>query len=902
MKISRPAETLFSQALGRPPESRDRFLADACGDDRALFAEVVSLLAAADRSDGYFERLSGRIGLSALAAHRASLPEDRVIGHWRIDRIIGRGGMGSVYLAERADEQFEQKAALKILPIGLTSELSRTRFLTERQILADLEHPNIARIIDGGVTEEGTPYFVMDYVDGAPIDAWCDERNLDVSARIRLFLGVLAAVSHAHAHLVVHRDLKPSNVLVDREGHVKLLDFGIAKLLRAEADATRSASTQEYGVMLTPEYAAPEQLLGGTVTTATDVYALGLMLYELLSGSSARQSGDADSFASLVRAATRDPPKASTVVSLAERRGTSGRTLRRLLRGDLDNILQKALSTDADERYATANEFAADLKRYLGGEPVTAMPPTLGYRAQKFVARHRGGVATTLLTLIALIGSLVVATSQMIEARQQRDIAVYQQQRALASNEFLMLLLGEIGPDGEPLSLGELLDHGVGMLEQSFGEEYPFLGRMYLDIAAGYFSLGKTEAMLDLLGRAERFGRGHDDDDLLAAALCRSAGLRFRTEPARALAQLTEANRLMARLHTPSLDSAVSCARANAHRLETEGDRLAAIGALQNAVATLEDSRLASIHSRLNVMNQLGNLHYSNGDRSEALAINARILELMEETGRDRTAGYLINAVNRSVFLQSMGEVRSAFEIRQGLLERVRELERRGRAPISFMSFYAGSLLRLARYEEALEIAIDAFEAARAAGNVNWAAQDELQLGRILIGLGRYDEAGTRLDSAEATFRRASASNDRLIQAVNFARAMLELRRGDVAAARRLIDAELDRLGYPASTSGPGLATALRTAAEIALADGDAASADRYASGAYDLAVRAARDAKLSANVGNALLLRAKARLRQGDAAAASGDLEFAREALANGLGADHPRTAEARELLAGRG
>jgi len=806
--------------------------------------------------------------------------------------------MGAVYLAERADEQFEQQAAMKILPFGLDTEVARSRFLTERQILAGLTHGNIARLLDGGVTEEGTPYFVMDYVDGLPIDRYCDDRNLDINARIRLFLNVLAAVSHAHARLIVHRDIKPSNVLVDARGNVKLLDFGVAKLLRPDGGLPGAGLTVELGMALTPEYAAPEQLLGQTVTTATDVYALGLMLYELLSGSSPRDGDTIDSFAALVEAATQDPPKASTVASHAERRGTSDQSLQKKLRGDLDNVLQKALSPDPDQRYRTANAFAADLKRYLGGEAVNAMPQTLGYRTRKFVGRHRGGVATTLLTAMALIVSLVIATTQMVEARKQRDLAIYQQQRVLASNEFLTLLLGEIGPEGDALSLGELLDRGVDMLERSFGDDYRFLGRMYFDIASSHFSLGNMDKMGDLLGRAEKIARAQDDTDLLAAVLCTSATIQIRAEPELSVSQVEEANALMSRVGTPSMDSFTSCARANGHLHELRGDRQGAIDGLRTALQTIESSQLASIQSRILVMNQLGNVYHNNGDRGLSLAINGQILDIMERSGRAATAGYLINSLNRSVFLQSMGEVRSAFEIRQDLLEGVRELKESGRAPISVLSFYAGSLMRLARYEEALLVATEALQSAQSAGNVVWAAQDELQIGRILIHLGRFDEAEVRLDSAEATFRRATASNDRLIQAVDLARASLELRRGDGAGAYEIVAGELERLDYPNSKTAPGLAVTLKIAAETALKNGDASAAETYASDSYDLAVRAARDPKLSANVGSALLFRAKARLMLNEAAAAKDDLLLAQEALANGVGNDHPQTIEARTLL----
>ena len=881
------------------PAARKEFLVNACGSNTGLLEDVVSLLDAASDSEAYFRRISSEVGLPSLAASEQTLPEDSIVGNWRLKHVVGRGGMGAVYLAERADEQYEQEAALKVLPFGLDTDAARTRFLTERQILADLAHPNIARLLDGGVTSNGSPFFVMEYVDGLPIDAFCDNRELDVRARIRLFNDVLAAVSHAHARLVVHRDIKPSNVLVDSSGNVKLLDFGIAKLLRPDAITGGGAVTMNAAAALTPEYAAPEQLLGQAITTATDIYALGLMLYELLSGHKPRNTDEIDSYASLVEIATQDPPKASAATLRAERRGTSQQGLSRTLRGDLDNILQMALAPDPEDRYKTANAMAADLIRYLEGEPVSAMPPTLAYRTRKFVGRHRGGVATTLLTALALIVSLVVATSQMVEARKQRDAAIYQQQRVLASNEFLTLLLGEIGPKGEALSLGELLDRGVEMLDQSFGKDYRFLGRMYFDLANSYFSLGRTERMIELLGRAEAEARAQNDSDLLAGVLCISAVIQFRTDPEQSVSRAGEANRLLEDLGAPSMDSVAACARANGHIYELEGDRQAAILVLRDALTTLNASPLSSVQSRILVMNQLGNTHYSNGDRAETLSINEAILDLMERSGRSATAGYMINAMNRSVTLQSMGEVKTAFEIRQELLERVRELNDASKAPISMNSFYAASLMRLGRYEEGFPVALEALEAARAAGNDYWAAQDELQVGRILMYMGRLDEADSYLDSAEATFRRTPGASDRLLQAINMARAGVLLRRGESVAAQDMIDAELERLQYPDQKTAPGSASVLRVAAEIALANGEGERAERYASDAYELAVAAARDPALSANVGHALLLRAKARHMLGaPGTSARDDLAKAQAALINGLGEDSPLVQAAQAVV----
>lgn len=918
--LKKRAEEIFIESQELEGNAQSEFIDDACAGNDGLRLAVHALLDAATASEDYFDDLSSRLGIAQLLddalqedaafakATWAAVEPGEQLGHYTLTNPIGRGGMGSVWSAERSDGRFEGRVAIKLLDVTAGTAAMR-RFGLEAQYLAKLAHPNIAHLFDAGVKPNGQPYLVLEYVDGVSIDKYSDASRLDVNARIRLVLDVLAAVTHAHSHLIVHRDLKPSNILVTEEGAVKLLDFGVAKLLQTDpAGAPSSGLTREVGAALTPEYAAPEQLLGAATTTASDVYAIGLILYELLSGGHPRRSGEIQSFMEWQATALSDPPglwagltrrmDGDEATGIAESRQTTVVALQRILRNDLDKIVRKALATEPRERYATAADLASDLRRYLRNEPVTARADTIRYRASKFVRRHRGGVLAGTLTMIALIGATVITSWQSVEARRQRDVAIYQQQRVLASNEFLMLLLGEVGPEGKPLTVVELLDRGVGMLDRNFGKEYRFLGRMLFDLASAYFSLGNTSKMLDLLDRAEEVGRQYEDGDLVAAVLCARARIRVRSEPEQSKAEVEEANALLADIATPSIDSFSACARANAQVVELDGDRQAAINLLQTSLETLNSSQLSSVQGRILMMNQLTNLYHNQGEGQLALTVNKKLLELMEETGRGETVGYLINSLNRSVFLQSMGEFRSALEIREGLLGRVRELQQVGQAPISFLSFYASSLMHLGQYDEALAIGIEAYEAAQAAGNESWAAQDELQLGRILMRMGRFEQAEGYLDSAESTFRRASTSNDRLIQAVVLARASVLLGRGDRAGAGGMVEAELARLDYPNQRIAPGLGSALRIGAKIALANEDAATAEAYASDYHDIAVQAARDEKLSANVGYALLLRAKARLLLDKEAAARDDLRLARDALANGLGPEHPDTRESGRLL----
>jgi serine/threonine-protein kinase len=368
----------------------------------------------------------------------------QTLGPYTLISQIGQGGMGSVWLARRSDGRFERQAAVKFVNIALAGRATEERFKREGSILGRLTHPHIADLLDAGVSSDGQPYLILEYVDGEAIDQYCDEHKLDVDARVRLFLDVLAAVAHAHANLIVHRDIKPSNVLVRKDGQVKLLDFGIAKLLEDEgSSAAATQLTLEGGGALTPQFAAPEQVTGGAVTTATDVYALGVLLYLLLTGQHPAGPGP-HSPARLVKAITETEPlrpsdttSTANAENLAEKRATTADKLHRLLRGDLDTIIVKALKKNPQERYASVTGFADDLQRYLKHEPISARPDALAYRTAKFLRRHRTVVTLTAAAVVLVIGSL---SAGLYVANRQRKIAEqrFAQVRQLA-NKFIDL-------------------------------------------------------------------------------------------------------------------------------------------------------------------------------------------------------------------------------------------------------------------------------------------------------------------------------------------------------------------------------------------------------------------------------------------------------------------------------
>jgi eukaryotic-like serine/threonine-protein kinase len=427
------------------------------------------------------------------------------LGAYKLISRIGEGGMGNVWLAERIDGRFERQVAVKFLNFAVASQGAAERFKREGRILGQLAHPHIAELLDAGVTPKGEPYLVLEYVRGKQIDEYCDERMRGVDARIELFLDVLGAVAHAHANLVVHRDIKPSNVLVTSEGDVKLLDFGIAKLL---ADDTSSAAatmlTLEGGGAMTPLFAAPEQVTGGAITTATDVYSLGVLLYLLLTGSHPAGPGP-HSAASLVKAITEtDPPLVSQVVASlneaawAEKRGVTPDKLRRRLRGDLDTIAGKALKKSPQERYSSVTALAEDLRRYLRDEPITARPDTFAYRAAKFVRRNRTAVAAASLALIVTIAGVAGTLFQARMARKQRDLAFRERDRANRITEFMSGMFKVSDPSearGNSVTAREILDKASNDIDTGLAE-HPETQAQLMDV------MGKVYESLGLYIRA----------------------------------------------------------------------------------------------------------------------------------------------------------------------------------------------------------------------------------------------------------------------------------------------------------------------------------------------------------------------------------------------------------------
>lgn len=517
-------EARFEDVLNLPEAERPAFLAELHAKNPLIHREVLSLLAADGDATEFFEGLSDKF-VSPLVARmdREVVPPER-IGPYRILREVGRGGMSTVYLAERADGQFAQQVALKIIRGGTADEADERvqRFLAERQILASLNHPHIARLYGGGVTETNRPYFVMEYVEGQPIDTYGNEQALSVRQRLRLFMDVGAAVQYAHQNLVIHRDLKPSNILVTAEGTVKLLDFGIAKVFSGDPllDAPSTSTTQTGQRWLTPDYAAPEQIRGQRITTATDVYQLGVVLYRLLTGHKPYQVDTTSTYEVERAVCEQEPARPSTIVLRTEEhtRGTQKTTitpaqvsrdrsvdvqgLRRLLAGDLDAVLLKALRKEPEERYASVGAFVDDVARYLEALPVEARRGSAMYRVRKFMRRHWAGVGAGMAFVVLLLLFAVVYTTRVTH---ERNRAQQEANKAREVSEFLIHLFEVSDPDearGEAVTARELLDRGARQAEVALSTQPEVQAQMLQTIGRVYERLGLYEQGLPLLQAA----------------------------------------------------------------------------------------------------------------------------------------------------------------------------------------------------------------------------------------------------------------------------------------------------------------------------------------------------------------------------------------------------------------
>ena len=665
-----------------PPEAdRDAHAREACLRDDgtlndALYTEVCESLAAEDASDasGFLATDAAQAAAHLLAAGGVEAVGRRV-GPWEIDGLLGEGGMGAVYRAHRADGAYAQEVALKVIGRGLAPPSLLDRFRRERQILAGLSHPNVARLLDGGVSDEGQPYFAMELVDGEPITAYVARLGLDTDARLRLLRQVCDAVAYAHRRLIVHRDLKPSNVLVteDDDGAPRavLLDFGIAKLLDADADASRTAA------LLTPDYAAPEQLAGDEITTAADVYALGLLLYEVLAG----QRPHADAGASpteRLRAMTALPPPPS---ALAGRRPS-----------DLDAVVLKALAPEPERRYVSADALGDDIDHAVAGLPVTARRPTTAYRMRTFVRRHPLGVAVATAFVTVLIGFSALTTVQARRLADERDRAEAEAATTQAVSDFVLGLFRASNPGesrGVETTAGELLDRGVERTARLDGAP-EVKAEVLRTLGTVQMQLGDYERAHAVLTDALALARQHSSPRDLVLTLNVLAALEWRRRaiaPSEALAR--EAIALADA--TPTLPDSLRLAPriqlAITHISREEYDRAEP---LLTSGREASDRLRAGHPLQLAILNNLGMVYRGQGDLERAEAVARDVLALRRQVQGDDHPDTASALRSVGIVLEDRGQTEEAtLLIREALAIQRRVLPRPHRNTIDTIKLLA---------------------------------------------------------------------------------------------------------------------------------------------------------------------------------------------------------------------
>ena len=890
----------LDHALELSGEQRGAWLASLHEEDAALANDVEALLA-----DHVALQERGFLDGDAVGPAAASLAGQHA-GAYTLRSLLGQGGMGSVWLAERSDGRFTGAAAVKLLNASLLGREGEERFRREGSILARLRHPHIAHLIDAGVSPFGQPYLVLEHVDGERIDAYCDARQLPIEARLRLFLDVLAAVAHAHANLVVHRDIKPSNVLVTKEGEVKLLDFGIAKLLEPEGGGDpATALTREGAAVLTPEYAAPEQLTGAPITTATDIYALGTLLYVLLGG---RHPTAAATPAALLQAIVEAEPQrlsaAATdtktlsekeVTEVATRRGTTPERLRRQLRGDLETVVAKALKKRPEERYPAAEALADDIRRYLGHLPVRARPDSLRYRARKFVARNRLPVAAAAVAALALLAGAAVAAWEARSAARERDRALVQLQRAEATNDLSSFLLSEATPSaGRPITNAELLARGERLIDQRFAADPVLRVHMLLTLADRYHENQQFDDWERVLSRAFALSRTIDDRALRSRAACaRAISLAEQGAAGAASALLVSALADLAKLPAADWDEA-RCRVAESTAARLDGDLPRAIAAGERALA-LEEGRRGPAGREYEALAALA-AAYGRSDFAAADRVYRRLDALLAAQGRDHTRDAAAILNNWSAMLQNAGRYLPAIPLSERAIRVAREQDSENGASLTQLVTYGNALIVVGRAHEAIPVIEESLAKARQAGSARRVIGVLRPLAEAHDEVGDREEAGKLLREAQALLADDPAPTTGLAGALERNLAKHALARGEPREALRFAQGALAR--YEAAQSPHEILLASLLVAEAHNELAEFAPAERAAQRALTIDGERLGDLH-SYNGGQAHLELGIAQAGGGQLSSARRELQQAVSDLRSSVGENGPATLRAVAALA---
>jgi len=816
-----------------------------------------------------------------------------VLGQYRLLREVGQGGMSCVWLAERCDGHFSREVAVKLPFAGPPHARMVERFKREREILAALTHPNIARLYDAGVGAFEQPYLAMEYVSGTPLTLHCDSNTLTVRERLGLFLQVLGAVGFAHSHLVLHRDLKPSNIQVTAEGRVVLLDFGIAKLLSPEVSAD-ALQTEMAGRMLTPGYASPEQISGSALCAMTDVYSLGVVLFELLVGE--RPFGSQYNSRRALEEAilTQDPPRPSQLVTMETRaaaRRTTPRKLAQMLRGDLETVVLKALKKVPDQRYPSVDAFARDIRNYLANLPVNARPDSSWYRARRFVSRHKWQVAAAVVTSLSIVAGAGTTAWQAREVAQQRDRALALASRNRAINDFTSMLIGEAASSDKPVTVKQMLVRSENLAKTgTVGDEDDRAAVLEM-IATLYIAAGDSGKSVQVLEHALSLVENATDAQLKSRLTCLHA--MMIGDGGRMEAALENIERELAHLDSDP-ETASFCLNSIANVSLRAGD---ADGTLRYGLQALERFRSGAHSSPADEAELLGTIGYGyrlSRDNAQANRYYGLALQKYIEVGREHSPNALMMLNNWGLVSTSSGVPKRALEIYERILGILEARDPDGSPPPALIFNRARALEGIGRFAEAKAGYEQSLQLGRQTNNV---AAEGLALAALA---GVSEQIGDR----SAAVRYLRELDERLGESISSYAAMAARRdivqgrlaaaEGDFGRARALFDAVLG-----AGKNSVWKDEVLLNKAEAELLAGDATAALVTARAALDGAVSRRGGLPYSHNAGRAWLVIGRALRAKGELAPAHDAFASATDQLANTVDAVHPALVRARELLA---
>ena len=887
----------LDRALDLQPAERERWLSELTTSQPLIAAAVRNLLAERDalNARGFLQNPPSAIA-DLTRRHRPSLAGKQV-GAYTLDSLIGRGGMGEVWLASRSDGRFEGRFAIKFLDRLIARARLADRFRHEGRLLARLGHPHIARLLDAGSTEDGHQFLVLEYVDGERIDHYCSSHSLGVEARVRLFLDAVAAVAHAHSQLIIHRDLKPSNVLVTRDGMVKLLDFGIAKLVDPERPSDDAAKTRAEEIVLTPEYAAPEQLLGDVPSTATDVYQLGMLLYVLLTGGHPLHL--AGSRVERIKAALDGRlPRASQFAADVE--------VQKALRGDLDAILARALSVNPAERYQTAAALREELVRHLSREPVDARRGTAFYQTRRFIRRHLYAVVGSGAALIALFATLVFALTQEQAAATERDRAFTLATRNAAVTEFLGVLITEAAEAGKPVTVNDMLARSERLALADTSGSPENRAAVLAMIASRYGSLGDDVKAARLLETGLSLIAASPDQALRSKLTCAHAlSIASIGQAKEAVADIER--ELQHRHLQLDPENAAYCLLYRAFIADSDGDAANALQYSRQALARFRAApRSAAVDEGL-FLGAVGFGYHLNQRNLEADAYYRAALNTYAALGRDGGPDAIAVRNNWAVVFDDAGVPRRALEIYDETLRAFLERNPDSQPPAYLVGNRARALERVGRRREA--------EAAYHQA-LDLAGQQHNRLGQIycLLGLAAtaqesddpgasaayLDRAGTLMDPGGASQNPPRASRALVLSRLPAqATAALIQSRLDIIAGR--YGAARIQLGRAIADGNPAVVTSATWAiAEMQLRTGDAQGALESARRTLSDSIARQGGLPYSTNTGQSYLKLGRALLQLDELEQAHAALANAVEHLSHTVDEEHPLLVQARSFADG--